>query len=201
VITSNIPVAGFETTNPPRLAIELDTFFRGEGFRLFVNPPDGAVLDLSPGEGASVISLAMHHPERRVRYVAPSDPIDAGRLERNLSRLAITRDRIIRAASADGGSGVVVLRQRMTAGNWKESLDAVSRFRDCRLLFVECDGQPETYIGELLSGLSAQRFVLDVERLTSASFQQPGLGPSHVVLWLALTRSGLDLPANGSLDR
>ena len=192
MVQTDVPCRGFESTDGPRLAWELENYFYGEALRVLVNPPEGQAVDLAPRDGVSVLALARHHPDRGIYVLDPGD--EQGVLLRNNLACADANAKI--AALKDLRSvaeSAVVVRLAVDATSWHEAAATISRFPGCRLLFLEGTGDASEYFGPLLKALTDLRFLPRLDRFLCSSIREPGFLAARTMFSLPLTRSGLDL--------
>ena len=210
---------GLETRDGPRFAWEMNQYYQGAFCQVRVNPPEGPAVDLAPGEGVSVVGLAKHHPFRKVYYLGIPGK-EGQRLCENLRTFGAPLDRIAQLRSSITGMEMVappfpvhtkshwqtfrdecgnvlseasVLKMAIGESSWRDLVEALQDVPRCRLLLLECNDNPEDYLGPLLVDLSRRDFVPRLSQTRFGSFRQPGL-LSRSILLLALTRSGLMIP-------
>lgn len=211
-ISFNAPWGPMDTANGPLLAFELLTYFYGDAARSQVNPADAPVVDLKPREGAALLALLEHQPFRTFYYRSGDESTDT--LLSNLSAHPGAAGRVVALTAQTAGAAnaheewnvfrqefqeilgqCAVLKLTVSRENWEQMLSRLDDFQNCRLLLLECEDQPESYMGELLGRLGTAYFIPRFDGLRTATIRQAGsLSPQSIVA-LPLIRSGLDLPA------
>ena len=211
-VAINAPWGPMQTENGPRLAFELSTYLYGDAGSLRVNPVDAPGVDLNPRDGAALLALAEHHPFRTM-YYWPNEK-SAGDLRRNLDAHPRAAGRVVPLTPQAAGVAnlhedweafrqefketlgqAAVLKLAVSRENWREILSRLDDFPSCRLLLLECEDRPESYLGDLLARLGMAYFVPRFDGLQTATIRQAGFLSPRTILALPLTRSGLDLPS------
>jgi hypothetical protein len=222
LVTTNGPGPKMESLNGPLLAWELENYYYGNFCRVYVNPPDGPAVDLTPREGVSVLALAKNHPFRKIYYLQTGGS-EGDRLKKNVSAeasiagaiVAVPYPRTTETTESSGGlyslpvweqfredcsaifKDAVVLRMSVDAVSWERAIEKLEDFPCCRLLLLECRN-PSEYLGPLLTEIRSRHFspCLDLARFNS--FRESGNTSPRDLFSLACTRSGLKVNSNGN---